>query len=82
MAKSRVASRVKAAVGGKSLNESQDLVKLTENYNVFVKRLQALVAALKQHFQSMNALATTRYAVRRIYVDCSTNVPAIRRDYL
>jgi hypothetical protein len=65
MAKSRVATRVKSAVGGKSLNQSQDLVKLTENYNAFAKRLQALVAALKEHFKCMNALANSRLLVRR-----------------
>ena len=65
MVKARVASRVKSAVGGKSLNESQDLVKLTESYNAFAKRLQALVAALKEHFKCMNALANSRHLVRR-----------------
>jgi hypothetical protein len=65
MAKARVASRVKSAVGGKSLNESQDLVKLTDSYNAFAKRLQALVAALKEHFKCMNALANSRHLVRR-----------------
>ena len=68
MAKARVATRVKAAVGGqKSLNTSQDLVQLTERYNVFCKRLQGLIAALKAHFQSMQSLAKTRYSVRKIH---------------
>jgi len=72
MAKTRVASRVKSAVGGKSLNESQDLVKLTENYHAFIKRLQALIAALKDHYRGLSAVATSRHKVRRFYVEIST----------
>jgi hypothetical protein len=73
MAKTRVATLLKDAVGGKSHNQSQDLVQLTEKYHVFVKRLQGLVVALKAHFASMQAIARTRYTVRRrIYVQAGT----------
>lgn len=73
MAKTRVATRVKAAVGGKkSYNESQDLVNLTEKYNAFVKRLQGLIAALKEHYGAMQTIAKTRYTVRRTYVCART----------
>ena len=82
MAKARVATRVKAAVGGqKSLNTSQDLVQLTERYNVFCKRLQGLIAALKAHFQSMQSVAKTRYSVRKNHVQVpSDTAPANSRQ--
>jgi hypothetical protein len=66
MAKTRVATRLKDAVGGKkSHNQSQDLVQLTEKYNVFVKRLQGLIIAVKSHFAAMQTIAKSRYTVRR-----------------
>jgi len=71
-----VATRVKAAVGGqKSLNTSQDLVQLTERYNVFCKRLQGLIAALKAHFQAMQSLAKTRYSVAQYLAVLSKDTP-------
>lgn len=76
MVKTRVATRLKDAVGGKkSLNSSQDLVQLTDKYHVFVKRLQGLIAALKAHFAAMQSIAETRYKVRRFYVDSGTELP-------
>jgi hypothetical protein len=44
MGKSRVAVRLKEKAGRKSHNRSEDLAKLTEQYNVFIKRLEGLVA--------------------------------------
>jgi hypothetical protein len=75
MAKTRVATRVKAVVGGKkSHNQSEDLVKLAEKYHVFVKRLQALIASLKEHYGAMQNIAKTRFKVRRIYAVARTKV--------
>jgi len=75
MAKTRVATRVKAVVGGKkSHNQSEDLVKLAEKYHVFVKRLQALIASLKEHYGAMQNIAKTRFKVRRIYAVARTKI--------
>jgi hypothetical protein len=35
--------------------------------------LQALVSALREHFKAMSAVANSRHAVRRIYVDLRTD---------
>lgn len=43
MGKSRVAVRLKDKAGKKSHNRSEDLARLTEQYNVFIKRLEGLV---------------------------------------
>jgi hypothetical protein len=65
MGKARVGVRLKEAVGGKkSHNRSQDLVKLTEQYDVFCKRLRALIVALKAQYASMHQIAKTRLEVR------------------
>ncbi|KAG7368794.1 hypothetical protein IV203_031537 [Nitzschia inconspicua] len=64
MAKTRVAVRLKEKVGGKkSHNKSEDLARLTERYNVFCKRLEGLVAALKNQHSAMLSLAKSRYVV-------------------
>lgn len=64
MAKARVATRLKEAVGSKkSHNQSQDLVNLTERYRIFVKRLQGLIISLKEHYQAMTAISNSRYKV-------------------
>lgn len=65
MGKSRVAVRLKEKVGGKkSHNKSEDLAKLSEQYDVFCKRLQGLVAALRSQHNAMLQLAKSRFQVR------------------
>eukprot|EP00934_Nitzschia_sp_Nitz4_P005375 Nitzschia sp. Nitz4//scaffold15_size197535//49146//50929//NITZ4_001565-RA/size197535-augustus-gene-0.204-mRNA-1//1//CDS//3329537676//5365//frame0 len=76
MVKPRVASRMKAAVGGKkSHNESQDLVYLTEKYNIFCRRLQALIESLKQNYSAMQALAKSRQTVAMNLAELAKDSP-------
>ena len=64
MRKARVGVRLKEAVGGKkSHNRSEDLVHLTEKYNVFCKKLKALIAALKGNYASMHQLAVRKLRI-------------------
>jgi hypothetical protein len=67
MVKARVGIRIKeAVVGNKSNNRSQDLVQLTEKYNVFCKQLKALIISLKGHYASMAQVTKTRQEVRSL----------------
>jgi hypothetical protein len=63
--KSRVAVRLKEKVGGKkSHNKSEDLARLSAQYDVFCKRLQGLLSALRSQHQAMLQLAKSRFQVR------------------
>ena len=71
MGKTRVGVRLKEAVGGKkSHNRSEDLVQLTEKYNVFCKRLKALIASLKLQWvasQVPSSLSSTVLTVQVVW---------------
>mmetsp|Transcript_30208 Transcript_30208/g.72503 ORF Transcript_30208/g.72503 Transcript_30208/m.72503 type:complete len:537 (-) Transcript_30208:70-1680(-) len=58
--KSRVSTRFKSAVIGKSHNKSGDLQQLTEKYNAFNKCLKSFIGVLKQHYAAMEALTKSR----------------------
>lgn len=64
MVKTRVSTRFKTAVGGKSHNRSEDLEQLAEKYNVFNKNLKCFIAILKQHSAAMEALTKSRIEAR------------------
>jgi translation initiation factor 1 (eIF-1/SUI1) len=64
MGKTRVAVKLKEAVGGKSLNKSADLEAHRQAFNTFSKKLKALIGALKNHYGSMMSIAKTRLEVR------------------
>ena len=64
MVKTRVSTRFKSAVGGKSLNKSEDLKQLTEKYNAFNKTLKSFIGVLKQHYAAMEALTKSRMEAR------------------
>lgn len=62
--KSRVTVRLKEAVGAsKARNRSADLVKLTDQYHAFLKKVKGLLVVLRNHHGSMMALQKTRLAV-------------------
>mmetsp|Transcript_54629 Transcript_54629/g.132662 ORF Transcript_54629/g.132662 Transcript_54629/m.132662 type:complete len:553 (+) Transcript_54629:149-1807(+) len=62
--KSRVAVRLKERVGGKkSHNKSEDLARLQAKYDVFCKRLQGLLTALRAQHQAMLQIAKSRFQV-------------------
>jgi len=64
MAKSRVKTKLKQKVSkNKSHNKSEDLTKLTEDYNAFCKRLQGLVQALINQHAAMQQLAKAKLQV-------------------
>ncbi|CAJ1959405.1 unnamed protein product [Cylindrotheca closterium] len=60
IAKTRVSTRFKSAVGGKSHNKSEDLKQLTEKYDAFNKCLKSFLVVLKQHYAAMEALTKSR----------------------
>eukprot|EP00536_Pseudo-nitzschia_multiseries_P004504 jgi/Psemu1/318447/estExt_fgenesh1_pm.C_750001 len=64
MKKNRTAIRIKQKVQGKkSHNKSEDLARLTEQYNVFTKRLQGLVAALVNQHAAMEQMSKAKFQV-------------------
>ena len=77
--KTRVGVILKDAIGGKkkSNNVSTDVISLTERYYAMRKKLQALIAALKQHHFQMVEMANSRVEVRRPRVE---HIRSIRRD--
>jgi hypothetical protein len=65
MGKTRIGVVLRESVGGgKSSNQSADLVALSERYNAFVKKLHALIVSLHQHHAVMIQIDKTRTAVR------------------
>lgn len=64
MMKTRVSTRLKTAVAGKSLNKSEDLKQLTEKYNAFNRNLKSFIGVLKQHYSAMEALTKSRIEAR------------------
>jgi len=64
MGKNRTAIRIKQKVQGKkSHNKSEDLARLTEQYNDFTKRLQGLVSALVNQHAAMEQLSKAKFQV-------------------
>lgn len=62
--KSRVGVRIKESVGKKSLNRSQDLDQLTQQFNALQNKQKNLIIALKTHHASICQMAKSRVMVR------------------
>ena len=73
MAKTRVAVRIKDAVGGKSYNKSVDIQSLTDRFNVMKKKLALLTGALKKHHTIMEEMNNSRINVSSTRA-CTTSV--------
>lgn len=65
-AKTRVGTKFKSAIGGKSHNKSEDLEKLKSRYDEFSKNLKDFTTALRNHHSAMETMAQSRLSVRRI----------------
>lgn len=62
--KTRAKTRLKQKISKeKSHNRSEDLTKLTEDYNAFCKRLEGLVKALKNQHAAMEQLSKAKFQV-------------------
>lgn len=77
MVKVRVGARLKVAVGGdtKKVPANPELVRLTQSYKVFVKKLQSLIKHVKANHDAMLTISRTTEAVAHDVANLSHSTP-------